>query len=39
MLRKLKYFLDIIYMIAKIRKTKPIEMFGGQYEDATQGVA
>lgn len=33
MLRNLKYFLDMIHMIAKI-KTKSVLMFGGYYEDA-----
>lgn len=38
MLSKLKFLLDIIYMIAKVRKTKPVEKFRSKYEDATQVV-
>lgn len=38
MLSKLKSLLDITSMIAKVRKTKPVERFRGKYEDATQLV-
>lgn len=38
MLSKLKFLLDIIYRIAKVRKTKPVEKFRSKQEDATQVV-